>query len=313
MNYIDSETFHEDSLAIIYNMKKVSEYYNKWRAIREYYKKILDGGPKKTEINYVTHNYETHCINIYENLEYIVHKTGPGELTPSELLILNVAVILHDYTMIQNNARRKIHSKDAKDYILNMANSMDNNPLHFISHDFLRYIAWVVYAHSDVIDEDGEKIWTLKSIADIFKKQETSLQIRYFYLGAMLRLADELDCTIKRIQIPVTNYYFSDSKEDVNSFNHHLKHYFIEKVRKDNKYNDVLVLETNDIFIKNYGDLEKAKKIIDATRKKIRFELDQIYENIYRVFDEERYPCPMKLYRHVCIKSELYPELWENE
>ena len=128
----------------------------------------------------------------------------------------------------------------------------------------------------------------------------------------MLRLADELDCTIARIKQPVGEYHFSDSQADRNSFRHYIKLYLIECVRKSEKYNDTLVLYVNDRFLEKYQNFESAVVMINEVKNKIEYELNNIYENVYRVSDLTKYPCPMNIYRYVRILSEKYGHLWND-
>ena len=64
--------------------------------------------------------------------------------------------------------------------------------------------------------------------------------------------------------------------------------------------------------LEKYQNFESAVVMINEVKNKIEYELNNIYENVYRVSDLTKYPCPMNIYRYVRILSEKYGHLWND-
>ncbi len=281
----------ESELFLIKRMN-VNNYYERWRAIRAIYKPLLDEGSVGSKIKYTTHNYSTHCVNIYNIINNIIIFRDGRNLSPTEAFILNVSVILHDIIMSFDIEKRSSHAKEAYNYILENINSLRENTINMLlTQEEARYVAYTILGHSDFKGES-----TLKYLTNIYEKYSFNC-IKFPYLAAMLRLGDELDCSRSRINRPIGTIGFTDSDDDKNSRLHYRKLELIEMVGIKEKPTNILYLYVEDRVLSS-NILEDAK-ILSEVRSKILSEISNIKRNVYSMFCQEE--SPMKMFDDVKI------------
>lgn len=281
----------ESNLFLIKCMN-VNNYYERWKAIKEIYKPFLDGGATGSRIKYTTHNYSTHCVNIYNAINNIIIFRDGRNLSPTEAFILNVSVILHDIIMSFDIEKRSSHARDAYDYILKNINSLKENIINtLLTQDEARYVAYTILGHSDVNGID-----TLKFLTDIYEKYSFK-NIKFPYLAAILRLGDELDCSRSRLNRPIGTIGFNDSNDDRISRLHYRKLELIEMVGIKEKPTNILYLYVEDSCLSS-NILEDAELLFHV-RNKILSEINSIKKNVYSMFYQEK--SPMKMFDDVKI------------
>lgn len=291
----------EDDYYFIKKMKGTGDYGSRWEAIRAIYGPKLDMGTSSSEIKYTAHDYSHHCVNIYTGIENLVVKRHSNELTPTELFILNVAVILHDYIMSTDTSRRNTHSEDGANYIMEKINSETGTELNqLLSNEEARMISYVVYGHGDIKSKDGSEINTLKEVTELYLNEYYRYPIKVPYLAAILRLADEFDCTVKRLTRPIQEIAFTDSKKDIESAKHYRKLQLIERIGIKVRPNNVLYLYCNDVVLDELRYEEDVQNVLEV-REKIIKELNNVKNNVYLNMEQEY--CPLKTYDDVEIVS----------
>lgn len=290
----------EDDFYIIKKMQSIARYKENWEAIRTIFKGKLDSGAVSSKIKYTTHDYSHHCINIYTNIENIVLKRACSELTPTELFILNVAVILHDYVMAINPEKRFTHARDAAEYIMKSVNDTNGTELnHLLTNEEARLVAYVVMGHGDIKGNNVE-VNTLKYVVDEYVNKYYASPIKIPYLAAILRLADEFDCTANRLICPLEEVGLTDSKEDINSRRHYRKLQLVERVGIKQSPSNILYLYCNDYVLNEKTYDEDAQNMIEV-REKLLKEIINVKQNVYNYFEQEH--CPIKIYDDIKIMS----------
>lgn len=159
---------------------------------------------------YTMHDFEHHCMDLYKIIsDYILNSNiayseTVGALTPRELFILNLAVLLHDVGMTKNiDFNRDNHSLKSGEIIRedyrNPANPLTETRSGLTINE-IDELALIVQAHSDV--KDG----SIKSCENGLKNPELHNdmpakigRIRAKLLADILRMADELDVTTDRV------------------------------------------------------------------------------------------------------------------
>ena len=277
------------------------EYFHKWIAFRTVYQPILDEGAYSSEVKYNTHNYSTHCVNIYKNIDKLIDWNSDNKPTVEELFYLDVAVILHDLCMAVMPQKRPQHSKEAYEIILNKINSPDRNEINgLLKLSEAECIAEIILGHSDVkVEEKSED--TIKYLIDKYRgyvesEYETN---RICHLAVILRLADELDVTYDRINRKFTEMSFdTEDENDRVSMKHYRKLQLVKKITQDKDENNRLILEIND---KEFGiESGDDEDLIAEVKNKIESEL----QNTNRVFSAfAQRLCPYKKFDTVYIKS----------
>lgn len=262
------------------NYMQNSIYFDKWKTMREIYKGKLDQGAVKSEIKYTTHNYTTHCVNIYKVLSEVVVDFSK---TPSQrtIFLLNIAVLLHDIIMADDTAKRETHSKDGRTYILAQINSHISNTINSIlDSSEAKIIADAIYGHGNITLND-DKINTLEELQVQAQKRPTSDNKLACQIAAALRLADELDTTSKRINRPLEDYHFDDKDEnDVISKLHHKKLELIESVFINPLKNDQIMIGINEFYFETNPFKDDDGELLIEVKEKITKELESIHEHI---------------------------------
>lgn len=290
----------EDNYYIIQKMKSITKYNEVWEAIRTIYRGKLDSGAVSSKIKYTSHDYSHHCVNIYSNIENIVLKRSCNELTPTELFLLNVAVIMHDYVMSVDTERRLTHARDAAEYIMKSINNIKGTELnHLLTNEEAQLISYIILGHSDIKENDTE-INTLKYVEEIYLEKYYASPIKIPYLAAILRLADEFDCTANRLIGPLEEVGLTNSKEDVNSKKHYRKLQLVERIGIRQYPSNVLYIYCNDFVLDEKTYNEDAQNLLEV-REKLLKEISNVKQNVYNYFEQEH--CPIKIYDDIEIVS----------
>lgn len=183
-------------------IKKMGEqYFLKWENIKNQYAEQLDRGPIRRPIAYTYHDYTHHCFNIYKIVDKVI--LFNPQLSEQEWFILNIAILLHDFSMTFANFDRLIHSKQSADWLLEQMDS-DTVLRKNLNQNEAEAIALIIQAHSDCksIVNGKEKIvqCTLENekIEDVMDC-DGAHDVHVKFLAAILRIADECDVTYSRL------------------------------------------------------------------------------------------------------------------
>lgn len=278
-------------IKILQKLKELNEdCYNNFISISTAYDKQINCGTLISSIGYTPHDVDTHCKNIYRILDDILPKSFYEIYKDGEdLFVLAVAVLLHDIAMSRDSGKtaRQKHSKIAKDIILEEVYSINDTVLKaFVSRDLSTAIADVVYAHSDIKnDDDIVEQETLREIIE--KYDEKGLDkgdyeiLNVPFLAALLRLADELDLDYNRIS---STGYIKKINVD-SSKEHYINCEYFKKMKIDKRNPRELILEVDkEVYDKLTPDgkiLASAKiiKTYDKVNKEFLKMKDSIFFN----------------------------------
>lgn len=287
---------------ILENLKKAdAEYYEKFNAILRYYKPIIDSGALIREVGYTPHDVENHCDNIYRILSDILPESFYQKYPYGEnLFLLCVGILLHDLEMaydVSDEVRRK-HSKLAKERINKECYSNENTILKAsISRDFVDALEDIVYAHSDIKDENNViEVFTLQKVLEKYNKDGLSKgineEINVPYLAAVLRLADELDLDYNRIcRIGYEQKYNIETSKQ-----HFEKCKYFKKVQINSRNLRELVLRVdNNVF----DSLDESEKQTAAAQ------IIRTYDKVVNEF--------LKMKDSILFNTMYASELWNIE
>lgn len=285
-----------------------SVYIENWKTLRGIFKGRLDQGPANSKIKYTTHDYSTHCNNIYKIISETVvdFSKKPSQKT---IFLLDVAVLLHDIVMADNTEQRETHAKDGQTFVLDAIYSHNRNEINSIlKPNDAKIIAAAICGHGNIRNNDGVKVNTLEELYKKYDHTKTDDDKLACQIGAALRLADELDATVNRIDRPQSEYHFDEKLEgDIESKKHHMKLELVDKIYINPRRNDQLMILTNDYYFEKNGFTDECGELIIEVRDKITKELDCINEHIthkldvcfYRIFhsvDVESFHSDMQIY-----------------
>lgn len=278
----------------------INDDYERWLSIRTVYKPFLDEGAYRSDIKYMTHNYSTHCINIYRNIDKLINWGGSSKLSTHEAFLLNTAVIVHDIYMAIAPEKRLVHSKEAYELILNEINSNTRNVINsHLKASEAEQIAEIVLGHSD-LKVDGEKENTLEYLLERYKKDPDYEENRICHLAAVLRLADELDVTQDRINRNLNEMNFDlNDENDAESSRHYRKLQLVKRITENIEKNDELIICINDRIygVENNEDID----LLAEVKNKIEEELKKV-DKIYLAYKQE--VSPYKRFLYATIQSE---------
>jgi orotate phosphoribosyltransferase len=263
-----------------------SMYIEKWKTLRGIYRKKLDQGPVSSEIKFTTHNYSTHCVNIYKIISEVIVDFSKIE-SQRTIFLLDVAVLLHDIIMADDTNKRETHSKDGKAYILEQVNSHTNNSINnILDNSEAKIVADAILGHGNITLKDDQKINTLEELHKQCIKRPTDDNKLACQIAAALRLADELDTTTSRIVRPLEDYHFDDkNKNDILSKKHHKKLELIESIFINPSKNDQLLIGTNDFYFEKNDFKDDDGELLLEVKDKITKELESINDYITSKLD----------------------------
>lgn len=249
----------EENIDIISRMG--SSYTLKWKQLCMQYADDLNRGAVHRNVGFTLHDFDNHCCNIYKILNEILAKEI-DTLKNEELFVLNVAVLMHDYSMTQENFQREKHSRESADMVKKMCK---NDTIWKEVHVNLReIIPYIIEAHSDLKGNPIVKTMENPRLTDSMRGNFVN-PLRAKYLAAWLRLADELDLTRERLG----NYgeHLPQLNESDEEQNESLKHW---KRLKYIKYVEVvginIKLTIDDDYINTLEPLQK-KEALEELRK----------------------------------------------
>ena len=276
----------EESLKCISALNKLTsdDYYEKWHKIKSYYldNKFIEYAVTKDGL-YTGHGYE-HCKSIYQILGLIIpdgtlssEPIKRSYINAEELFVLDVSVLLHDIIMSINPANRRIHSLDAKNYIIEQVYKFQESILSsYLTRAQATAVSYVIYAHSDIKDENEKTI--VKTFDEVcgYKDEisgELEKDINYKALSGLLRIADELDTNSNRTK------WAARFKEQIpeESTVHWLKNslFSLPRFNKSNPTELWLNVDKN-AFIHEEGTQEQKIELILKVENKIQGELDNV-------------------------------------
>jgi hypothetical protein len=293
----------EDNIKCIKYLKgdDDGQYYNRWLSLKTLYQKVLDDGYYASEIKFNTHDYSTHCINIYKNMDKLIDWTSSNKPTYEEMFLLDAAVILHDFCMATMPQKRLEHSSEALKLIIEKMNSKERNIINtiFINSE-AEIVGEIILGHSDTKLKIGS-INNLQNLLGKYKDydEDEYRNIRVCHLACMLRIADELDVTSDRIKCTLNEMNFDmDSDSERESRKHYRKLELVSKVMKDSKVNNQLILVANEY---KCGVQDDDYELIAEVKNKIEAELEKVNE-VYEAFSQSM--SPFIKYEKVYIKFE---------
>jgi len=283
---------------IIKKLQDISDYFERWQRIKAVYKPKLDSFTAPSNILYITHNYSNHCVNIYRIFEQILLPKFSVKkyFTIENLFILNVSVILHDYIMITDPEKRRVHSEEGKKYIVKKVFENDSFLQNSLIQKEAECVADVVFGHSDIKFKLGDNISTIDLLPDYDFPSGESGPINTKLLSALLRIADELDINNDRIKNmhhfedkiqELHNKYLMDKSEgkEINSEGDPLTHWnkckilHFPQINKDD--NRIINMVLNDEAIQTRSYYENDINLAIEVRNKIQKELDTLNDKVF--------------------------------
>lgn len=250
-------------------------YLKKWRNIKEQYAHLLDQGSIYRPIAYTHHDYSHHCYNIYKIVGQVV--LYKPQLSEQEWFILNVAILLHDFSMIQPNFDRLIHSKQSSDW-LSKQMTEDTVLKTNLNSSEAEAIELIIQAHSDCKEiVDGKETiteYTLENegIQDTMDC-EGAHEVQVRFLAAVLRIADECDVTRSRLGEADFSKLDDNDKEQKNSKEQWLRLKCFKHLKRSK---DNLILEVDDKYVEKHPDEKqdierRIKTVVLKIRKQLRY------------------------------------------
>ena len=243
-------------------IKGMGPYLRLWERICEQYADTLNRGSARKAIAFTLHDFDNHCCNIYKILNSMLEKElKEKHLSNEELFVLNIAVLMHDYSMTTENFDRDKHSQQSADLLKGMYSESLWIEVHLTHRDVIPY---VITAHSDIkAEEPPVRTMENPKLTDNMKGEFN--QIRGKYLAACLRLADELDMTRERLgkysdQLPKLDETDKEQKES-------LQHWKRLKYIKDVDFSGAIIQVTIDDDYINKLETFQKKEALDEIRR----------------------------------------------
>jgi len=168
--------------------------------------------------------------------------------------------------------KRSTHGDEAAKIIISQALTQfltgETVGLHdFLTVDEVQIVGEIVSAHSDPKDDTGELI--RRSLADIAKRGVGGprKRIRVGLLGALLRFADELDCTSRRIEDrqALELARFKGVSEE-----HMRRCLIVRRVAPTRESRNEIEIELNEALFDVGGDVENDLRLALQVETKIR-------------------------------------------
>ena len=258
----------------------------------------LDSHPIISDTAFTPHDFSYHCFGIYKAISLIFGDfldQNNDEFSNESLLLLNIAVLFHDYSMSLENNNRLNHSETSATQFKELYETWQSSDasVQTLSPIHIEIIQSIIKAHSDIKEEKNGKeeiiYSTIDEITVSIKKGETSRNVYVKFLAGILRLADELDTTAERIGDQLANAKRLDfsKTEQANSFKHweKLLYFKYADVRGDDY---ILIIDNN----KYNEDKMKSDGIIAATLAHANSELEIMLEKCFN--DERRKVFPIR-------------------
>jgi orotate phosphoribosyltransferase len=266
---------NEESFNIIKRMASHPPFFDNWKTIRDKYRANLNSGAYQQDKKFTPHDYDKHCVNIYNILDSILLRglVPDDDINEEHLFILNVAVILHDIYMAFNPEVRDSHSLHAKDFVIKQQQEYQLP----IDPDQAKCIGEVILGHSDLKDQGVNTI-------DLLPEKDNSLngvmgkKINVRLLSALLRLADELDENSRRIYNVDPRLYGIVQGDD--SWKHWRKCELLRFPTLNGDDDRIINLNVNSELIRVSGIYPTDYKILTNVKNKISGELKQLNDKV---------------------------------
>lgn len=264
----------------ILNSKKIIKYlkeenkdlYNNWITICNSYNETLDAGPQYTSVAFTPHDFKHHSMNIYDILDRLLTEISISEvLTPEEIFILLVSVVLHDIQMAYDPSKRETHSELGKKFVEDQHSTSNSIINKNLTSGQAEAVGLVILSHSDL--KEGKKINTLSLLPEKGNQPDGAYgEINVSTLGALLRIADELDVTSKRIEgMDIDEYAINQDSEQ-----YWKQCKLFNAIRMYSPNTQTIQLQVNERVYDLSGDQENDLKCIRNVKNKIQEELDNI-------------------------------------
>lgn len=266
-----------------------SDYTKKWKHIKDVYAPELDQGSIYNPVAYTLHDYSHHCYNIYKIIsQVILYPEKDDFLSQQDWFALDVAVLLHDYSMTFPNFDRLIHSKQSADWLMEQSESKDDTVIKAnLSHNESEIISLIIKAHSDCKKvENGKEIVTEYNLEDPLLLDEMdgdgANPIHAKFLAVILRLADECDVTHSRMSKNDKSSYLDDNNiEQRISKEHWLKLQCFKSIKRGNNKLELIV---NDSYIRSNNEdvatnQEKIISVVKTIKKQIKYVREKVIAN----------------------------------
>ena len=281
------KTSMEEKIRRLKSLKIISqmeiEDIDLWERLCKEYAHNLDTGSVYRDIAFTLHDFSHHCVDVYRILNMIAEIQIESKgvfLSKEESLILNVAVLFHDYSMCMEGTDRNNHALASAEYLKSQFSSQSFNSL---AMQLKEIIPLVIQAHSDPKDRDDvENMKNPKLLSSLPGYWENDIRAKK--IAAYLRLADELDITQDRLGKYVNKLPGLDENDEKQSES--LRHWKRLKCYKNVIIRDskiYLKIEDNidNIDIQNTEERKKVLSEIITVKNKIRDTLQYLNELVF--------------------------------
>lgn len=268
-------------------------YTQKWEQIKNTYASELDRGSIHNPVAYTLHDYSHHCYDIYKIISQdILYPEKDDFLSQQDWFVLNVAVLLHDYSMTFPNFDRLIHSKQSAEWLMKQSESEDDTVIKAnLSHNEPEIISLIIKAHSDCKTvKNGKEVVTEYNLENPLLLDEMdgggANMIHAKFLAAVLRLADECDVTHSRVNKNNKSIFLVDeNREQRESKEHWIKLQCFKNIRRENNRLELIV---NDNYIQRHNEgVDDNQKRITSVVKTIRKQIKYVREKV--IANDDRY------------------------
>lgn len=272
-----------EEIKIIKKLKTNKKYYDFFETLVKDYSEYINTGAIKRDIGFTPHDFKHHCIDLYLILSKILPEKFYKKYSKgSNLFVLLTGVLFHDIIMAESSdaeSRRK-HSEDGKKWIEDeIFSNGDTSLKRNFEKELASALGDVILAHSDVKDEDGEII--RHTFLEVFDNNKDELkivneeEINVPYMAAVLRLADELDISYKRVE---GTGYERKSNTDESRLHYEICKYF-EPIKVSDHCIEIVVLNQEFERVPEEDKPTIAGYIIERYIK-IKNEFDVLYSKV---------------------------------
>lgn len=272
-------------LKVIEKLKEHEIYYSSFETLVKDYSNYLDTGAPIREIGFTPHDFSHHCRDIYKILGIILPEQFYKTYSKGgNLYLLLTSVLFHDISMAQKSdaLSRLNHSETGKDKVLDeIFNDTDTSLNRNYIKDFAVALGDVIYAHSDVKDEAGNIVhYSFLEILDKYKNDSVVVddeKINVPFIAALLRLADELDISYKRVED--TGFKSKDNSADSRRHYEICEYFQQVRVPEHESAIEIAVFEPKFQRVPEKDRLAIAGLILEKYFK-IEKEFEVLYKNV---------------------------------
>jgi adenine/guanine phosphoribosyltransferase-like PRPP-binding protein len=276
--------------------KMNDEHKRAWQWFATQIKDDLDSRPLISGTAFTPHDFSRHCYNIYRIVSKILDKQlmqNFEELSSESLLLLNISILFHDYSMSQDGTNRLEHSdvsaKLFKERYAEWAkNSGDTTSLTVSQR---KKIQTIIRAHSDIkTSDDVIQENTIEAIKEDVQSADIAGEyIHVKFLAGMLRMADELDVTIDRAGNELHKALQLDStdSEQNKSIKHWKKLKYFYEIKLENA--DVILRIDNDVYSEDTAEADYIiREVINHANRELEMLTEKCFEKYSHLFNISR-------------------------